>query len=528
MVNADLLYTWQEYSVFIKGSTFMNEIVSRHGVWAWMGCFLTQFFYYPWFGSLILIAIWVKSYYLIVNAFNLKGQWSVVALVPFVCFLASIVEVGYWIYYLKQPGYCFRYSLIFLAASFVVWAASKFVKDWAFKNLLLSFFMIGVLFGIGYRFPSFVHFDYSDNSLSIPFYIAAASPLLFAIPFEKIKVSTPISTGVMSALFGLMGTLVNISNVSDNMFHAELRMYKALDEIRYEDVLEEAQSVKGNPTNLMLVYRNIALMHLGQMPEMFKMGNCGVQPSVDKKMNVRIAQISGEMVYYQFGQINYAYRWAIENSVKYGMNFARLKMLIRCSILNGEHDVAYKYITLLKTSIFHRDWALEKEKMLSNPSLMYNDDEFFYIVPMTDDVRNYLDTDAGLCEKWLLDHFSDIRRAANPKLEDVLLCMGLWTEDDFSFLIHFYDYYQNHSNQHIPELYQEALLLFGNMESSPITLNNFPYDDYVRSNYDRFVNDYQSCMQQGLDKKEMGKRMKPLYGNTYWWYYYFYDDFEIY
>ena len=33
---------------------------------------------------------------------------------------------------------------------------------------------------------------------------------------------------------------------------------------------------------------------------------------------------------------------------------------------------------------------------------------------------------------------------------------------------------------------------------------------------------------QGIDEQEMGRRLKPLYGNTYWWYYYFYNDFDIY
>ena len=51
---------------------------------------------------------------------------------------------------------------------------------------------------------------------------------------------------------------------------------------------------------------------------------------------------------------------------------------------------------------------------------------------------------------------------------------------------------------------------------------------FDREKYKQFVQDYYQLRQQGIDEQEMGRRLKPLYGNTYWWYYYFYNDFDIY
>ena len=59
-------------------------------------------------------------------------------------------------------------------------------------------------------------------------------------------------------------------------------------------------------------------------------------------------------------------------------------------------------------------------------------------------------------------------------------------------------------------------------------MENFRFDDIVANKYNNFVQDYNQLQQQGIDEAEMGRRLKPLYGSTYWWYYYFYNDFNIY
>ena len=106
--------------------------------------------------------------------------------------------------------------------------------------------------------------------------------------------------------------------------------------------------------------------------------------------------------------------------------------------------------------------------------------------------------------------------------------MSLWAKDYYAFCIHFYDYVNAHPDRPIPALYQQGAILLGNAEESPITLDGFRFDDLVANNFNSFVQDYNQLQSQGVNEKEMGNRLKPRYGKTFWWYYYFYNDFNIY
>ena len=139
-----------------------------------------------------------------------------------------------------------------------------------------------------------------------------------------------------------------------------------------------------------------------------------------------------------------------------------------------------------------------------------------------------LDNDNGLCEKYIIDHFSDLVHPATPLLEDVIMCMSLWAKDEYAFSIHFYNYVQRHPNRSIPALYQEGAMLLCNSERSPIELNDFPFDQLVKDKFNHFVQDYNTLSQQNIGDDEMAERMKAIYGDTYLWYYYFYDNFNIY
>ena len=488
MMNADYLYTIQDNSIFISGHTFMMDIVHNEGGWiAWGACYLTQFFYYPWLGSTILILFWVAIYLLTIRLFELQSRWCILALLPPVLLLFNLLDYGYWIYYAKTPGFAFRPTLFVLFIAL----ASCVSKE------LISLLKIKVL-----------------NTIITPLALC----LLF--------------TGVTC----FMGSwkLDNhhssiLTTFTNRNFKHELRMYRALDEFRFEDVLKEMPTDKEQaPTNLMVLYKNIALMHTGRIKEMFKTNNCGINPNTEDSHPIHISQLGAPLIYYQFGQFNYAYRRAMENAVKYGNSFRNLKIMALCAIFSQDFDVAMKYITLLKTSTFHHQWAIEHEKWIQSSTDFIQSQDFQHLHQLANDDVNRLDNDEGLCEKFLLDHFSNLRHPASPLLEDVIMCLSLWRNDEFAFCVHFYDYVRQHSQTAIPELYQEGAILLGNAEDSPITIDNFHFSTIISEKFNRFVQDYNNLLQQGVSTKEMAQRLKPMYGDTYWWYYYFYTDNTLY
>ena len=491
VMNADYLYTIQDNNVFISGHTFMMETVQHEGGWlAWVARYLTQFFYYPWLGSTILILLWVVIYWVTIWMCGLKDKWSFLALIIPVLLLYHLLDYGYWIYYAKTPGFPFRTTILVLLCLLYTWAimymTRRFNIHWKLKRVIAIVTLAIILYVAHLLWPGTWH--YNDR------------------PRKSI-----------------------LTTLTDKNFRHELRMYRALDEFRFEDVLREMpKDDEEPPTNLMVLYKNIALMHTGQLDKMFETNNCGIKPELSGSLRLHTSQLGAPLIYYLFGQMNYSNRWAIENSVKYGLSFRNLKMMARTALFNQEFDVAAKYIALLKSSTFHRQWALEHEAWMMNSTNFYQSREYQTLAPLLKDDVNTLDADNGLCEQFLLEHFSELERANSPLLEDVTLCMSLWLKNYYAFCVHFYDYVNAHPRSSIPMLYQEGAILLGNAEESPITLQGFGFDDLVTNKYNSFVQDYTQLQQQGVDETEMGKRLKPLYGHTYWWYYYFYNDFNIY
>ncbi|MBR0047013.1 MAG: hypothetical protein IJP75_09100 [Bacteroidaceae bacterium] len=492
VMNGDYLYTIQDNNVFISGHTFMMDIVQHAGGWiTWAACYLTQFFYYPWLGSTILILLWVAIYWITIWMFGISNKFSFLALIVPLLLLYHLLDYGYWIYYAKAPAFPFVPTLTILFCLLFTWGILFLTRNlkisWRWKGLL-ALGLLGII-------------------MVIINWLSPSSPWHFNYNYRH----------------SIMTTL------TDKNFRHELRMYRALDEFRFDDVLKEmpADNEKA-PTNLMVMYKNIALMHTGRITDMFKTNNCGINPFKNDSLPIYTSQLGAPLIYYQFGQINYAYRWAMENAVVYGQSFRNLKMMARCAIFNQEFDLAMKYIAMLKSSIYYRDWAKEREAWMANSTNFIQHKEFQTIAPLLCEDINMLDEDEGRCEKYILDHFSDLRHPTSPLLEDVIMCLSLWTEDGYAFCIHFYDYVQNHPNQPIPELYQQGAILYGNTQDAPITTRNFKFDTIVSEKYNRFAEDYNELSQQELDTQEMAKRMKPTYGDTYWWYYYFYTDFTIY
>lgn len=496
VMNGDYLYTIQDNSVFIKGRTFMVDMVSHYGGWVtWLSCYLTQFFYHPWLGSTLIILLWLALHLLTSWLFNLKGKWSLIAFILPLLLMFNLLDYGYGIYYAKTPGFAFQPTLL---CGFVI-AGASLVKG--FLRLLK------------------VH--WADHPITSGLLCA----LFFALSFT---VGTWKLDNHRSAI---------ITTLTDKNFKHEMKMYRALDDFDFEAVLNEMtpsttaqphNHTTAPPTNLMVLYKNIALMHTGRITDMFKTDNCGINPYKQDTTGIHISQLGAPLIYYQFGQINYSYRWAMENSVVYGQSFRNLKMMARCAIFNQEFDVAMKYLALLKHSIYYRKWALEREAWMTNSTLFIQHKEFQTISPLLHEDINQLDNDEGRCEKYLLDHFSDLRRPTSSLLEDVILCLSLWTEDGYAFCIHFYEYVQNHPNETIPPLYQQGAILYGNQPDAPITTTGFKFDATVSEQYNRFAEQYNQLSSQNLSPEEMAARMKPTFGDTYWWYYYFYTDFTIY
>lgn len=597
--NNDYLYMVQEKSLFQNTEYFFKEQMNNPGgLLYWGGCYLTQFFYYPWIGATMLIVIWLATYFLILKAFYIRKEWSIIGIIPLCALLCSIIDLGYWLYYIKIQGYWFAESLGFFAAIFsvfitnrchrkirpiwtIVWTAVGYPLFGWYALLGTVYSTINGLFDrkenestyslmeshkinvavavatiigipiIWYQFytgtriedvwtagfPKFQSDDFTSWLPSLPFIAAAIVPLFFYFFREKrpkqdvAKEITGRYACIATIASGIIAVCcimaVNKANFDDYNYHAEMRMYRATDEGDWQKVLDEAANLPGKATRQIVMLKNIALMNTGEIGnKMFHYDNSGQPPLVYDSLNVRMVQTAAPMIYYQYGKINFAYRWCIENCVEFGFKVNDLKMLARCAILNGEYQLANKYINILKSTTFHGKWAERLLPMTKDPNKIPYFKEYEYILPLRG-FKDILDGDNGLCEMYLLNYFSNSSNI-NPKFQEVTLNFAMIQKNIQLFWPRFFQYATLHNGKEMPIHYQEAAYLYGTLEKQ-VDIKRMPFDKTkIIERYAAFQQMSQSLLKQGMTAEQVGEAMKSAYGDTFWWFYFFCRDVKSY
>lgn len=86
---------------------FKNLMALPAGLLSYVGAFFTQFFAIPVAGATIFVALLFALYKTVKRVFYISDSNSLWALVPSVLLLALNVQFGYWIFYIKFPGWYF-------------------------------------------------------------------------------------------------------------------------------------------------------------------------------------------------------------------------------------------------------------------------------------------------------------------------------------------------------------------------------------------------------------------------------------
>ena len=131
--EADFLWKVQEQNLFLCTWLFFKEqMVVPGGLLTWLGTFFTQFLYHPWLGVTLLAAWWLLLMWLVRRAFRLDGVAdasqrrntfrSLLAVIPVLIILVTIVDMGYWVYILKLRGHFFLTTIGTTAVAALLWA----------------------------------------------------------------------------------------------------------------------------------------------------------------------------------------------------------------------------------------------------------------------------------------------------------------------------------------------------------------------------------------------------------------------
>ena len=246
----------------------------------------------------------------------------------------------------------------------------------------------------------------------------------------------------------------------DENFKVTMKMDRAMNSEDWEAVVDCAATLKGEPTRLMVLDTDLALYKLGRAgDEMFKYKISDTPYKVRSPLSV-MRIVGAKALYYNFGKINYCYRWCMEDKVEYGMKVEYLKYMVKCSLLNGEFLLAQKYNNVLLDTWFHRSWAEKYQRYIDNPELIDEAEEFKSIRPLMA-YENSLEGDGGLLEGYLIGEM--IRLSGGPEqLVELSLQCTLIQRDIAPFWPRFILYARTHDR--LPVHYQEAAVLYSQLE----------------------------------------------------------------
>ena len=301
----------------------------------------------------------------------------------------------------------------------------------------------------------------------------------------------------------------------DENFHREIKMQRLVDKTDWEGVLQEAATQQEEPTRAIVMMRNLALWRLGrQAEEMYQYKNGSKE--INAPFGMRLLLSSGTLIYYQYGMLNYCTRLCTELGVEFDWRAEHYKYLIRCALLNGEKNVAQKYINILKHTLYFDDWAESGEKFLAHPELIAKDREMEPITHMLH-YPNTLSGDKGNVESFLMNELANCSYPYDPIFQEQSLLASLWTKDPKLFEYHFGTYIQLHPNGPIPIAYQQAAYLYGKLENRT-DLDRIPFSESVKEEYDRFEQAAANC--DGMEIEEAREALYPLHGHTFYYDYY--------
>ena len=590
--ESDVLWKSQELNLFLYSTSFFKEqMVVPGGALVWLGCYFTQFFYYPWLGVLLLCLWWGLLAYVTAKAFHIQAKWLFLVLSPIIALLGANVILGYWLYYLKLRGYMFVATIGCTLGASLVWLYRLLHARFFLRPLLMvvvtvvgyplfgfyALLAVALMAVITWRLPGSItvrvlttavalvcviavpmiayrHFFYQTNSENIfaaalpiffvesdehtmmeaarkifywPYYICGAFFVLAAAfyrprPFLA-KVRKPFAWALaLCCTLSALASAAHLFWYKDYNFHEECRMMRCVEHQDWEGVLTGADQHTTEPTRCIVMLRNLALARLGREgDEMYRYWWGAKSPTAT--IPVRMTQVGAKMIYYNYGQVNYCYRWCLEDGVEYGWRAEFLKYLTRCALVNGEHQVARKYIHILKQTRYHRSWAEEQERFVGHMAALKSDVAYEPIFHMMN-YEDRLTSDRSVVEQFLNYELARLE-SDDPVLQEQSLVSALWTKDIPTFWPQFFKYVELHPGKRIPTHYQEAAVLYSELEHQ-VDLSNFPIDENIRTSFNNFMARAQQYGGYSMDM--LKERMYPEFGGTFFYEYFLNRDQQMY
>ena len=365
------LHYQEQFQLFLFDSNYVWDIVKQPGgVADLLGRFCTQFFLYAWVGA-VIIGILLSAIQLLVSRFVGGGWFYGLSYVP--SFLL-------WLFLLDEHallGGVWAVLLTLLA----VWGLSKLPKGWVryiavIVVLPILYWMVGSYWSGShyYRYPRVF-----PTLLYVAWLLALAIPLLVYVCRKWLKDSKGLVIPLCS--FALVAVVMGAVVWKNANFKAEKVMqydFMASHQ-QWNRIIETANKEKPN-NQIGVTVQNLALAMRGvlldQMQNYNQNGIAGLLPDVQSDAT---SPMPTAEAFYQLGMINVAQRTVFEAQeaiLDFQKSGRCYKRLAQTNLINGNYEVARKYLMALQKTLFYSDWANETLPLLGDEDTIAKHPEY--------------------------------------------------------------------------------------------------------------------------------------------------------
>lgn len=531
----------ESFQLFEFSGAYFGSVASVPGGFAdYLGRFMTQFFYFANAGA-ILTALLLLAVQLLTYAASRSRSLTAFMLgfIPSACLWISYCDenalagpaiaicIALALSMIVTGIKCSRGKLIAgligvpvsymlcgpLAIVFVYFA----FKDQEFWKLATGTALLALLPLVGqylFAYPASrlytgIHYYRYHNVFPGWTWIAAACTVIIALVPRFCKCSKPSRFAgpaifVLTAAALFVGLRAKADFVKEDIMKYDFKVEHRM----WNRIISDAR--KKNPSSpLSVAALNMALTKTdnmsGHMFDFYQNGPQGLLPSFVRESTTAMALSN---LYYHLGMVNTAQRTAFEaceSIPDYQKSASCYQMLVRTNIINGDYEVAAKYIATLKNTLFYRGWAKQAEKLLYNEDGIANSPEYYDMRARRISSKDFLFSENEMVSM-LGQMFMENKENSNAL--DYLLAWSLLDKD----LEMFKQCLSLVSYPVLPELYQEALALEWVASGQNGTFPAY-VDRGVAEKFSKFMND--------REKGKADSYMAMGYASTYWFYYFY-------
>ena len=254
---------------------------------------------------------------------------------------------------------------------------------------------------------------------------------------------------------------------------------------QWQRIIEKAEKHQASsPMSVSCV--NLALAMQGQLCdrlfEFYQNGAEGLFPTFTRDMT---SPLPTAEVFYQLGMVNDAERYAFEAQEaipNYRKSGRLTRRIAQCEIINGNYGVAAKYLRMLESSLFYRQWAKSQERFLYNSAAVKADPEYGRLGDIRIKRHDYLFSDQEM-DQMLGLLLVDNKKYDNRMAYEYLIAYELLQRDVNRFM-QYYPLGRFVQFDHIPYAIQQVLI--GSWLQRHNTLQGMPYS-VDRQNVDTTV-----------------------------------------